>query len=113
VGDLLADDGARADDAEPGDGLARAEAVRQHQVQRAQRARPPQPRAAVHGNGTLGGAHGVEEGDDHPLGRRDHILELEAHAADAALLEFIVVVFALVEPYDGAHAHVLEGVEVK
>jgi hypothetical protein len=110
---LLADDRARAHDAQPAHGLPRREAMGAHEVDCDERARAPQPRLAVHRHDTRRGVDGAEEGVDDERRRRGAVGEGEVVVAHAASLEGCGVVVRLVQADDGLYPHLMQrgGVE--
>ena len=109
---LLADDAARAHDAEPAHRLARAEAVRPHQVARDERAGPAEAGLAVHGDEALRGIDDAEKGGDDVVRGAGAVLELEVMVGDATLNKVASVVLGLVETDHISHAEVVEDVDI-
>jgi len=109
---LLADDAARADDAQPAHGPPRREAAGPHHVERDEGARAAQARHAVHRHDALGAVHQAEEAVD-DVGRRGRaVLEEEVVVGDAVGGEVGPVVLWRVEADDGRDADLLEDVDI-
>jgi hypothetical protein len=100
---LLADDRPRQhaslSDAQPPHRRPRREPPLQHQVQRDERAGPPQPRLAVHRHQPLRRVHDVQEAPHHVRRRRGAVVEVEVVVADAVRGEVAAVLLGLVEPH--------------
>ena len=93
---LLADDAARAHDAEPAHGLAGAESVRTHHVTRNECAGAAEAGLAVHGDEAGRSVGDAEEGSDNVVRGASAVLELEIVVCDTLVREVTGVILRLV-----------------
>ena len=109
---LLADDAARAHDAEPAHGLAGAESVRTHQVACDEGAGAAEAGLAVHGDKARRGVDDAEEGGDNMVRGASAVLELEIVVCDPVVDKVVGIVLGLVKADDVGNTELVEDVDI-